>query len=73
MYFDLENLIERFNKIMHKQLSVNEEGKHMVAMEDVIEYLQYLVDCDDYFDEDEEEEEEEEDEWLRTGKLHNLF
>ena len=61
MYFDLYNLIKRFKKAM-KNCPVNDEGKHVTTLEDVIEYLQWLIDDDDYdyFDEDDEEDEEEE-------------
>ena len=69
MYFDLENLIKRFRRAM-KNLPVNDEGKHVTTVEDVIDYLKYLIDDDDYFceedewnfDEDDEYEDEEEDE-----------
>ena len=63
MYFDLYNLIKRFKKAM-KKCPVNEEGKHVTTLEDVIEYLQWLIDDDDYdyFDEDDDCEEEDEEE-----------
>ena len=53
MYFDLENLIKRFRRAM-KNIPANEEGKHMIAVEEVIDYLQYLIDDDDYFDDENE-------------------
>jgi hypothetical protein len=62
MRFDLEYLIKRFKRAMNN-LPVNKEGKHMIAMEDVIEYIQYIIDDDDYFcdEEDWEDDEYEED------------
>ena len=71
MYFDLYNLIKRFKREM-KNCPVNDEGKHVTTLEDVNEYLQYLIDDDDYFDDENEwnfdeddnceEDDEEEDE-----------
>lgn len=63
MYFDLENLIKRFRRVM-KNIPVNEKGKHMISVEEVIDYLQYLIDDDDYFDDEDElnfDEDEDED------------
>lgn len=60
MRFDLECLIKRFKRITNK-LPINEDGKHMVAMEDIIEYIQYIIDDDDYFCEEEDWEDEEDD------------
>jgi hypothetical protein len=61
MYFGLYNLIKRFKRAM-KKIPINEEGKHPTTIEDVIEYLQWLIDDDDYdyFDEDNDCEDEEE-------------
>ena len=61
MRFDLECLIKRFKRIMNK-LPINIDGKHMVAMEDIIEYIQYIIDDDDYFCEEDDWDDEEDNE-----------
>lgn len=48
-YFDLEKLIEIFENKLNN-LPVNENGKHIIEMETVIEYLRHLVDDDDFLD-----------------------
>ena len=60
MRYDLRFLIKRFKRVMNK-LPINRDGKHMVAMEDVIEYIQYIIDDDDYFCEEEDWDDEEDD------------
>ena len=47
MYYDLEHLIKTFNASIN-DLPTNDEGKHMVAMEEVISYLEYLINDDNY-------------------------
>lgn len=51
MYYDLEILIRRLRKNMCN-FSTNEDGKHVTTIEDVIEYLQYLIDDDNFLDDD---------------------
>lgn len=47
LYFDLEKLIEIFEN-KSNDLPVNENGKHVIEMETIIEYLQYLIDDDGF-------------------------
>lgn len=51
MYYDLEILIRRLNKAMDN-FPTNEEGKHITTIEDVIDYLQYIIDDDNFLDDE---------------------